>query len=96
MLLLSKFKVLGHSMEPQLKNQNTILVSSFPYLFKSPKINDIVAFEDKKRNIMIKRITRIRNNKFFLAGDNKKDSFDSRNFGEISKNQILGKVIYKF
>lgn len=83
-------------MEPHLKNRDVVLVSAIPYLFKSPKINDIVAFEDKEKNIMIKRVARIKNNKFFVKGDNKKDSFDSGNFGEISSNQILGKIIYKF
>lgn len=83
-------------MEPHLKNQDIVLVSILPYLFKSPKINDVVAFEDKKRKIMIKRISQIKKSKYFVQGDNNKDSFDSRNFGEISKNQILGKLIYKF
>lgn len=83
-------------MEPLLRNQDTLLVSNLPYLFKKPKINDIVVFEYKKGNMMIKRIIGIRNNKFFVTGDNKKDSLDSRSFGEISKNRILGKVIYKF
>lgn len=32
---------------------------------------------------------------YFLIGDNLDDSFDSREFGEISKKNIVGKVIYK-
>ncbi len=96
MLLLSKLRVSGHSMEPVIKNNDIIFVSFVPYLFKNPQINDIVAFENKKGEILVKRITKIYNKRIFVEGDNKKDSLDSRQFGLISKKEILGKVIYKF
>ena len=44
MLLLSKFKISGHSMEPTFKNGDKILATNIFYLFKSPKVNDIVVF----------------------------------------------------
>jgi nickel-type superoxide dismutase maturation protease len=93
-MLLAKFKVIGHSMEPAIKNGETVLTSSLFYLFKNPQIDDIVAFSDAGE-IIIKRITGSHDEKYFLAGDNQKDSLDSRKFGLISKQKILGKVIYK-
>ncbi len=81
-------------MEPTLKNGDKILTTNIFYLFNLPKINDIVVFEDKGK-IFVKRIKKIRNNKYLVLGDNKNDSLDSRNFGEIDKTQILGKFIYK-
>mgnify|MGYP003819659045 CR=1 FL=1 len=33
-------------------------------------------------------------NEFFVLGDNFDKSFDSRNFGRITKNSVIGKVIY--
>lgn len=95
MLFLSKFKATGHSMEPLIKNGEKIIVSSIPYLFESPKINDIVVVRLKDDLILIKRIIKIVNGKYFLLGDNKKDSMDSRSFGNLSRKQILGKMIYK-
>ena len=83
-------------MEPLIKSNDTLLVSGLPYLFKNPKINDIVALREKGNKMLIKRITKIHNDKYFVQGDNLKDSYDSRKFGEIFKNQILGKVIYFF
>ena len=95
MLLLARFKILGHSMETQIKTGETVLVSSIPYWFKTPKINDIVAFKDKKGTILIKRIIKFQNGKYFVQGDNNNDSLDSRKFGYVSKNQIIGEIIYK-
>lgn len=34
-------------------------------------------------------------NSFFVLGDNREDSIDSRHLGTISKNDIIGKVIFK-
>jgi nickel-type superoxide dismutase maturation protease len=95
MLLLARFKINGHSMEPQIKNRDQVLVSSIPYLFKSPQINDIVTFKDNSNKTLVKRIIRITDNGFIVQGDNKNDSLDSRKFGEVLLKQIMGKVISK-
>lgn len=94
MLLLSKFKIEGHSMEPKLKNGEKVLVSFIPYLFNKPKVNDIIVFRINDR-FYIKRIEEKKDDKYFVKGDNKKDSLDSKYFGSISQNQIIAKVIYK-
>ncbi|HUD09365.1 MAG TPA: S26 family signal peptidase [Patescibacteria group bacterium] len=94
MLLFAKLKVIGHSMEPAIRNGETVLASNIFYWFKKPRINDIVAFRSAG-GISIKRITKINQEKYFLAGDNQQDSLDSRKFGLISRQKILGKVIYK-
>jgi nickel-type superoxide dismutase maturation protease len=96
MLLLARFKIIGHSMEPQIKAGEPVLVSGVPYWFKKPKINDIVAFKSNSGGtVFVKRIVSIQNNKYFIEGDNKSDSLDSRKFGPISRNQIIGEIIYK-
>jgi nickel-type superoxide dismutase maturation protease len=95
MLLLARFKIIGHSMEPQIKNGESVLVSNIPYWFKTPKINDIVAFKDNDGKVLIKRIIKIQNGKYFVEGDNKEDSLDSQKFGFISKDKIIGELIFK-
>lgn len=80
-------------MSPTIKHNNFVLVSGLMYLFKNPAVNDIVAFKHTN-SILIKRITKILENKYFVKGDNPKDSLDSKQIGLISKKQILGKVIY--
>ncbi|MCL5435203.1 MAG: S26 family signal peptidase [Patescibacteria group bacterium] len=82
-------------MEPFIKNNSIVFASGIPYLFKNPKVNDIVVFKDKEGKTLIKRITRNKKDRYFVAGDNKGDSLDSRQLGDISKRQVIGKVIYK-
>lgn len=78
-------------MEPAIRNNNIVYISSLFYIFNKPKINDIVAFKFKDK-IFIKRIFKVNNNKIFMVGDNYKDSLDSRKIGSINKKQIVGKV----
>lgn len=81
-------------MEPTLKEGEKIIASGILYLFKRPKINDIVVF--KFENIfLIKRVINIKNGKYFLRGDNIKDSLDSKVFGEVKKEKIIAKYICK-
>jgi len=96
MFLLTRFKIVGHSMEPQIKTGEKVLVSSIPYWFNLPEINDVVAFKDNTSKLLIKRIVKIKNGKYFVQGDNKNDSLDSREFGYLSRKQIIGEIIYKF
>lgn len=91
-MLFGKFKVSGHSMEPAIKSGQEILVSSIPYFFKNLKIQDVVAFKERGKFI-VKRIKEIKNGKFLMQGDNKKDSKD---FGLIEEEAVLGKVIHIF
>ncbi len=38
---------------------------------------------------------KLERNEFFVLGDNFDRSFDSRSFGRISKNAVIGKIVYK-
>ncbi len=93
-MLLSRFKIVGHSMAPKLSENDSVLVSSIPFMLAKPKKGDVVVFE-KYNRLYIKRIGKIKDEKYFLVGDNKKDSEDSRRFGSVERTQIRGKVIYK-
>lgn len=99
MLLFSRFQVTGHSMEPVAKPGDKVVISSLPYFFSKPKLGDLVAVNhpQKKGKILLKKIERVENNKtFYVAGINKNDSEDSRKFGPVERNQILGKVVFKY
>jgi phage repressor protein C with HTH and peptisase S24 domain len=81
-------------MQPTYKEKDEVLVSSIPLKLGKPKIGDVVVFE-KSNKYYIKRIKSIKGKKYFLRGDNKKDSRDSRKFGSVEESHIKGKVIAK-
>jgi len=84
-------------MLPVLKNGQTVLVNRLSYLLSKPKINDIVAMHDPRDDkVLIKRITKIEDKSYFVQGDNKNASTDSRVFGMIRRSAIIGKVISAF
>jgi nickel-type superoxide dismutase maturation protease len=89
-----KYKISGNSMSPTLHSGQTILVNRLRYWFTIPKVNDIVAVNDPRDGkVLIKRITKIEGKGYFVEGDNKKASTDSRVFGMIERRDIVGKVI---
>ncbi len=81
-------------MQPTYNENDEVLVSSLPLKFGKPKVGDIVVFE-KYNKYYIKRIKEVKKDKYFLEGDNKKDSQDSKRFGLVEEKQIKGKVIRK-
>ena len=59
-------------------------------------IGDVVLARDPRDSrVIIKRISQIEHDAFFLVGDNEQESTDSRVFGFVSKKHILAKVIAK-
>lgn len=77
-------------MEPNLKEGSFFISSSIPFKFISPKEGDVILFRNNNKNI-VKRISKIENNKYFVSGDNKKDSMK---FDSLTSEKILGKVIW--
>lgn len=94
MPLIARFTIKGHSMEPNLHENDNVLISNIPYFFSKPKIGDVIAFRENKK-ILVKRIAGEKNKEYKVSGDNLSDSRDSRIFGWIGKNDIIGKVVYK-
>jgi len=96
---LEYFVVSGHSMEPQFREGERIVINRLSYLFSNPKPNDIVAVEDPEQRgkILLKKVIKIEaTGKFFVEGINKLDSLDSRFFGATSKDLIRGKFWFRY
>ena len=87
----------GDSMLPTFnKNSTLVFIDKFSPIFFRPKIDQIVIV-NKNGIEMCKRIKKIKtiekNIFIWIEGDNKKNSFDSRNFGWIKKDFIIGNVL---
>ncbi len=80
-------------MQPFLAYGDNVLVNIFSYIFRDPDIGDVVVLRAPKGMIMVKRITKKRDNVYFVRGDNETESTDSRKFGWIERKEIVGKVI---
>ena len=64
-----------------------------PYILSKPKIGDVIVLQHPtKHPLLIKRIRKIENNTYWVEGDNKIRSMDSRAFGFVSRKQIIGKA----
>lgn len=79
-------------MEPTLKSGQVVWVNNWAYLFSSLRVGDVVIFKQNDQEL-VKRVAKINGQSVILVGDNKSDSLDSRTFGEMSSDKILGKVI---
>lgn len=83
--------VSGVSMYPTLKNNQFIIFNTL----QDYKVGDIVVVDSSSflpEKYIVKRIIDISDEGVFLQGDNTEFSYDSRNFGYIPKDCILGVV----
>ena len=77
-------------MLPTLKRGDDVLVLCW---FFKLKVGDLVAIKKDGRR-MVKRVKNMEKDRIFAVGDNEKVSIDSREFGWIKKEEIIGKVIW--
>lgn len=96
-----RLRVNGRSMHPTLAEGETVLVDTAVYRHTSPKVGDIVLAQHpfEPANKMIKRITAVtENGRYFLQGDNPDNlaTSDSRSFGAVRADQILGRITHRF
>jgi len=82
-------------MSPLLMPGDEVLINLTAYRRRLPCLNDIVIVQHPYRNEVkiIKRITRIlEDGRYYLEGDNPQESTDSRAFGAVAFDKILGQV----
>lgn len=94
-----RLKVTGNSMLPLLQPGTEILISTSAYQKSMPKIGDIIVTIHPyyPELTIVKRITAInQDGNYFLMGDNPSESTDSRHWGTIKLEDIIGKVTSYF
>jgi len=96
----------GHSMEPAIKNGTVLIVSRLRYgvrlpwqqkylvQWAQPRPGDVVVFYTPMGELAIKRCVALtERGSFYAEGDNDLASYDSRSYGPVPMNNVLGKVL---
>lgn len=89
------FRIQGKSMEPYAWGNDFVVVRKF-FFWERPRVGDVVLARDPRQTtrILCKHIARQTESTYWLEGDNAQASTDSRAFGAVAKNALLGKVIF--
>ena len=96
--LRRRFRVVGASMFPTLEPDEEVLANTRAYKNELPEIGDVVvAFDPRQEGfVIVKRVSAVSPASVTLLGDNPDFSTDSRTFGVVPLNNIIGKVTHKF
>ncbi len=97
--LRRRFRITGNSMAPLLKPGDEVLVNPGAYRRMPPKPGDIVVSHHPYRTDLrlVKRVAAVLSDgSCLIKGDNPSESTDSRSFGAVAPEQILGQVTSRF
>jgi len=95
----------GHSMEPAIHNGTVLIISRLRYglqlpfgqkyliRWAEPLIGEVVIFYTPDGELAVKRCVMILGQKFYAEGDNSLTSYDSRAYGPVPIDNIIGKVL---
>ncbi|MDR2159451.1 MAG: S26 family signal peptidase [Treponema sp.] len=96
----------GTSMAPAIKPGTVLFVSRLVYglrvpwkdryllRWSAPREGDVVVFYTPAGDLAVKRCREVRDRGEFMAlGDNSLQSYDSRSYGPVSPDRIIGKVL---
>jgi signal peptidase I len=95
----------GSSMEPAIQNGKVLIISRlryglrFPwtrgYLLRwaNPKQGEVVVFYTPTGELAVKRCIDLDESGFTAQGDNANVSYDSRSYGAVPVDNIIGKVL---
>jgi nickel-type superoxide dismutase maturation protease len=86
-------------MAPSLAPREHVLVSRAAYWFGRPRAGDVVVVRDPRQRdrLLIKRIDGAAGDSAWLVrGDNADASTDSRTFGPVARELVVGKVIARY
>jgi signal peptidase I len=106
-LLIFDFTIAqGHSMEPAIENGSVLIISRMRYGLRlpwrqkyivrwaQPKPGEVVVFYTPTGELAVKRCTSLTEwGSFYAKGDNENASYDSRAYGPVPLDNIIGKVL---
>jgi nickel-type superoxide dismutase maturation protease len=102
--LVSRYIVEGSSMEPAFRPGDRVLVNRLAYRSRHPRAGEVVVLRDPERqgHVLLKRIAEAPEQhgpsltRVYVLGDNAAESRDSRAFGTVALEQVLGRAWIKY
>ena len=95
MFPLHRFRIEDESMRPTLEPGDYVLVNRWAYRVRPPRRGDLVVVRDPELSdrFLVKRVSETQaSTQIRLEGDNAAVSRDSRAFGAVPLDRIVGKV----
>jgi uncharacterized membrane protein len=84
-------------MEPAYPAGSVLWVSKSVLRFREPRVRDVIVLKDPRdARLILKRVVFAEDGKYFVRGDNADESTDSRCFGPVAKEVIIGKVLFRY
>ena len=94
MLPLTRVQIVGPSMEPELRNGEWWLVRRMSRL----RAGDVALLVHPWRPdlLIVKRLVRLDDGGWWVAGDNPEESEDSRQFGMVPEANVVGRLALRY
>jgi nickel-type superoxide dismutase maturation protease len=98
LLPLDRYRVEGESMAPAVAPGERVVVSRAAYWLGKPRVGDLVVLRDPRApdRMLLKRIEREADGGWHVRGDNAPASTDSRDFGPVGREHLVGKVWFRY
>lgn len=98
LLPLGRYQVEGESMLPDVSPGERVLVNKAAYWLGKPARGDLVVLRDPrdKRRLLLKRLDEPAGDRWHVVGANASASTDSRTFGPVGRELLVGKVLLRY
>ncbi|MGB4861544.1 MAG: signal peptidase I [Tepidiformaceae bacterium] len=94
-----RFEIAGSSMLPTLEPNDWVFVDEYAYRTRLPRRGEIVVARDPRKPArqLVKRVVAIDlHGAVQIEGDNRAESTDSRAFGPIATEGLVGRVRWRY
>jgi nickel-type superoxide dismutase maturation protease len=98
LLPLGRYRVEGESMLPDVSPGERVLVNRAAYWLGRPSVGDLVVLRDPRdaSRLLLKRLEGQDGDRWLVAGANAAASTDSRTFGPVPRESLVGKVVWRY